>query len=81
MPITSSNPFKWRHYPGAVILCCVRWYLSYPLAYAHVAELMRERGLAVDASSSLAMGSGLWPGAGEALPPSSQTDHEELPCR
>ena len=50
MPITLSNPFKWRHYPGTVILCCVRWYLQYPLAYAHVAELMRERGLTVDAS-------------------------------
>ena len=51
MPITPSNPFKWRHYPGEVIICCVRWYLRYPLACAHVAGLMRERGLAVDASS------------------------------
>ena len=61
MPITPMNPFKWRHYPGAVILCCVRWYLRYPLAYAHVAELMRERGLAVDGSSGLAMGTDLRP--------------------
>jgi transposase, IS6 family len=50
MPITPTNPFKWRHYPGAVILCCVRYYLRYPLAYGHVAELMKERGLAVDGS-------------------------------
>jgi transposase, IS6 family len=50
MPITPSNPFKWRHYPGVIIICCVCYYLRYPLAYAHVAELMRERGLAVDAS-------------------------------
>ena len=21
MPMTPSNPFKWRHYPGAVIIC------------------------------------------------------------
>jgi transposase-like protein len=28
----------------------VRWYLRYPLAYEHVAELLAERGLAVDAS-------------------------------
>jgi len=27
MPITSSNPFKGRHFPGEVILVCVRWYL------------------------------------------------------
>ena len=33
-----------------MIICCVRWHLRYPLAYGHVAELMREPGLAVDAS-------------------------------
>jgi transposase-like protein len=33
-----------------VILLCVRWYLRYPLAYQHVAELLLERGVAVDAS-------------------------------
>jgi hypothetical protein len=36
--------------PGEVILQAVRWYLRYPLAYEHVAELLAERGLAVDAS-------------------------------
>ena len=50
MPITSSNPFKWRHFPGQVILLCVRWYLRYPLAYEHVSELLAERGVEVDAS-------------------------------
>ena len=40
MPITSINPFKGRHFPGEVILLCVRWYLRYPLAYQHVAELL-----------------------------------------
>jgi hypothetical protein len=38
MPITSTNPFKGRHFPGEVIVLCVRWYLRYPLAYEHVAE-------------------------------------------
>ena len=47
MPITPTNPFKWRHFPGAVILLSVRWYLRYPLAYEHVAELLAERGVAV----------------------------------
>jgi hypothetical protein len=28
MPITPTNPFKGRHYPGEVILSAVRWYLS-----------------------------------------------------
>jgi transposase-like protein len=28
----------------------VRWYLRYPLAYEHVAEILAERGVEVDAS-------------------------------
>jgi hypothetical protein len=50
MPITASNPFKGRQFPGQVIVLCVRWYLRYPLAYEHVAELLAERGVAVDPS-------------------------------
>ena len=33
-----------------MILLAVRWYLRYPLSYEHVAELLGERGLEVDAS-------------------------------
>ena len=33
-----------------VILLCVRWYLGFPLAYEHVAEILGERGVEVDAS-------------------------------
>jgi hypothetical protein len=51
MPITPTNPFKGRHFPGEVILLCVRWYLRYPLAYEHVAELLAERGVEVDPRS------------------------------
>jgi hypothetical protein len=29
-----SNPFKWRHYQGEIILLCVRWYLRYALSWA-----------------------------------------------
>jgi transposase-like protein len=50
MPIPATNPFKGRHYPGELILLCVRWYLRYPLAYQHVAEIVQERGVEVDAS-------------------------------
>ena len=50
MPITPTNPFKGRQYPGAVILLAVRWYLRYPLAYLHISEILAERGLFVDAS-------------------------------
>src|SRR3954469_16126242 len=50
MPITPTNPFKGRQFPGEVIILCVRWYLRYPLAYEHVSELLAERGVAVDPS-------------------------------
>src|SRR5918994_501058 len=50
MAITPMNPFKGRQYSGEVILLAVRWYLRYPLAYEHVAEMLAERGLDVDAS-------------------------------
>ena len=50
MPGRPVNPFKGRHYSGEIILLAVRWYLRYPLAYQHVAEMLAERGLAVDAS-------------------------------
>ena len=50
MPITAANPFKGRHFPGEAIVLCVRWYLRYPLAYKHVAELLAERGVEVDPS-------------------------------
>src|SRR5260221_1275445 len=49
MPINPHNPFKGRQYPGEVIVLCVRWYLRYPLSYEHVAELVAERGVEVDA--------------------------------
>jgi len=28
MPITPTNPFKGRHFPGEVIVLCVRWLCS-----------------------------------------------------
>ena len=43
-----SNPFKWRHYQGEIILLCVRWYLRYSLSYRDLEEMMRERGLSAD---------------------------------
>ena len=50
MPIGPDNPFKGRQHPGDLIILCVRWYLQYPLSYQHVAELVAERGVEVDAS-------------------------------
>jgi transposase-like protein len=44
VPISATNPFKGRQYPGEVILQAVRWCLRYPLVYEDVAELLAERG-------------------------------------
>jgi transposase, IS6 family len=46
--MTSSSPFKWRHFQLGIILCGVRWYLRYALSYRDVEELILERGLHVD---------------------------------
>ncbi|WP_373525865.1 IS6 family transposase [Nostoc sp.] len=45
--MNSQSPFKWRHYQSEIILRCVRWYLSYPLSYRQVAEMVNERGMEV----------------------------------
>jgi transposase-like protein len=31
--------FKWAHFPRAIILMCVRWYVAYPLSYRQLEEL------------------------------------------
>lgn len=50
MPVTPTDSFKGRQYRGQAILCAVRWYLRYPLAYQPVSELLAECGLFIDAS-------------------------------
>ncbi|AIK95642.1 IS6 family transposase [Candidatus Odyssella acanthamoebae] len=42
------NDFKWRHYQGAIILSCVRWYCKYGISYRDLEEMMVERGIEVD---------------------------------
>ncbi|WP_009630802.1 IS6 family transposase [Synechocystis sp. PCC 7509] len=49
--MNSSSPFKWRHYQSEIILRCVRWYLSYPLSYRQVVEMVNERGLDIHHTS------------------------------
>jgi len=46
--VAESDPFKWRHYQGEIILLCVRWYLRYALSYRDLEEMMWERGLSLD---------------------------------
>jgi transposase-like protein len=43
--------FKRRRFPVATILLCVRWYCKYGISYRDLAEMMHERGVAVDPST------------------------------
>jgi hypothetical protein len=45
--VAESDPFKWRHYQGEIVLLCVRWYLRYALSYRDLEEMMRERSLSI----------------------------------
>jgi putative transposase len=40
--------FTGRHFTKLLILQVLRLYLSYPLSYRHVEELMKERGVSVE---------------------------------
>lgn len=40
------------HYPQEVMLTCVRWYVAYPLSLRHIEEMMQERGVFVDHTTS-----------------------------
>ncbi len=40
--------FKGAHFPHDIMLMGVRWYVTYPLSYRHVEELMEERGVSID---------------------------------
>lgn len=50
--VAESDPFKWRHYQGEIIILCVRWYLRHAFNYRDLEEMMRERGLSVDHTGS-----------------------------
>jgi IS6 family transposase len=43
--------FKRRRFLVAIILLCVRWYCKYGISYRDLAEMMQERGVAVDPST------------------------------
>jgi IS6 family transposase len=42
---SAVGEFKWKHYQAEIILWGVRWYLSYPISYRNLQEMMTERGL------------------------------------
>lgn len=46
--MSTSKPFRWRHFLSEIILQAVRWYCRYALSYRDIEELMLERGVEVD---------------------------------
>jgi len=40
--------FAGRHFPKDIILMAVRWYVTYPLSYRNIEDLIAERGVKVD---------------------------------
>src|SRR6185437_7092720 len=81
MPGGPVNPFKGRHYSGEIILLAVRWYLRYPLAYQHVAEMLAERGLAVDASCIWRWVQAYAPELKKTMPAASASHQQIVPDR
>jgi transposase-like protein len=47
----ASNPFKWKHAVGEVILWLVTWYSRYALSYQDLKEIAAERGFKLDRST------------------------------
>jgi IS6 family transposase len=47
------NAFKWKHFVVEIILQIVRWYLKYPLNYRNLKEMMIERGIKVDHTTTM----------------------------
>lgn len=44
--------FSGRHYPREVILWAVRWYCRYGISHQELEEMLTERGVAVDHTTS-----------------------------
>ncbi len=43
--------FRGRRFKDEVIIVAVRWYLTYPLSYRQICELLRDRGISVAATT------------------------------
>jgi putative transposase len=44
-PPESSSLFRGRHFDSAIIILCVRWYITYKLNYRDLRSMMAERGV------------------------------------
>jgi putative transposase len=44
-PSRLSSLFRGRHFNSAIIVLCVRWYITYKLSYRDLRDMMAERGI------------------------------------
>jgi transposase-like protein len=44
-PCSTRNPLFLRWFQDEVIIVAVRWYLTYPLSYRQVCDMLRDRGV------------------------------------
>jgi transposase-like protein len=49
----SSLLFKRRHFDSAIIILCVRWYITYKLSYRDIRDMMAERGVSLSHTTIL----------------------------
>ena len=45
--------FRRRRFPVEIILVCLRWYCKYGISYRDLTEMMQERGVEVDPSTTM----------------------------
>src|SRR6516165_4024115 len=46
-PSLAPELFKGRHFDQEIIVCCVRWYLTFKLSSRDLVQMMAERGIAL----------------------------------
>jgi len=49
----SPSIFRGRHFDRAIIILCVRWYITYKLSYRDLVEMMDERGVDISHTTIL----------------------------
>src|SRR5215216_3576480 len=49
----SLSLFRGRHFDWAIIILCIRWYITYKLSYRDLAEMMAERGVDISHTTIL----------------------------
>ncbi|GEK16150.1 hypothetical protein AFI02nite_41860 [Aliivibrio fischeri] len=47
----TQSEFKWKHFAPEIILWFFRWYGTTALSYAHVSDMLAERGIFVNYST------------------------------